>query len=378
MHEFKFPDVGEGIKEGEVVKWLVKEGEVVKENQNIVQVETDKAIVDLPSPKSGKISKIKYKEGQTVQVGEILVLIEIKGSKEEKAPKKGKEGKPKEKGAAVVGEIEVGEGEFPTETLPSIRQAKPMVAKAQAEAKAGAVVKKKYDQYGYLERVPLKGIRKTIAENMVRSLTESAQVTAMDDIDVTRLWGMREKEKKAAEKKKIKLTFLPYIIKACIESLKKHPLLNASIEGDEIILKKYYNMGIAVETDAGLMVPVIKIAENKSIEQIAKEIQEISEKAKSRKIDLQELKGSTFTITNYGSVIGNYATPIINPGESAILGTGRIFDRLAIDDKGKVSSRKILPVSVTFDHRILDGAELARFLLDFRALLENPEKIPKK
>jgi pyruvate dehydrogenase E2 component (dihydrolipoamide acetyltransferase) len=163
---------------------------------------------------------------------------------------------------------------------------------------------------------------------MILSLSGSAQVTAMDDINVTNLWDLRLREKEHLAIEGVKLTFLPFIVKALVESLKKHPKINSSIEGENIVLKKYYNIGIAVQTEAGLMVPVVKIAERKSISEIAKEIESLAKKCNDRSIDTMELKGSSFTITNYGSIGGTYATPIINPGESAILGLGRIFDRV--------------------------------------------------
>ena len=197
----------------------------------------------------------------------------------------------------------------------------------------------------------------------------------MEDIDVSELWKMREKEKRTAEKLGIKLTFLPLIVKATIAALKENPILNSMIEGDEILIKKYFNIGIATETEVGLMVPVVKIAQNKSILEIAKEITELSEKAKNRTIDIMDLKGGTFTITNYGSVGGMYGTPIINYPEAAILGLGRIFDRVVMDEKGKLRNVKILPVSLTFDHRIADGGQAARFLESLKMFLEDPEHL---
>ncbi len=408
-YEFKFPDVGEGIQEGEIVKWLVKEGDSVKEGQNIVQIETDKAVVDVPSSKSGKILKINFKDGETVKVGQTLVVIGVAGEKfVEKKVKKVE----KRKSVGVVGELEETEEEIKPHAAvmkgvqatakvlasPAIRKKAAelgvdlvkikgtgeggrilskdisgIVGKKEAIPQQKIVVKKKYDQYGYVERVPLKGIRKTIAENMTKSIA-APQVTAMEDIDVSKLWRIREKEKKIAEKKGIKLTFLPFIIKATVAALKENPMLNSSLEGDEIIIKKYFNIGIAIETDVGLMVPVIKIAENKSIVQLAKEIVSLAEKAKSRKIDISDLKGGTFTITNYGSIGGNYATPILNPGEASILGLGRIFDRV-LSEGGKLKTAKVLPVSLTFDHRVLDGAQAARFLESMKRFLEDPNHL---
>jgi pyruvate dehydrogenase E2 component (dihydrolipoamide acetyltransferase) len=211
---------------------------------------------------------------------------------------------------------------------------------------------------------------------MVKSKYTAPHVTAMDEADVTELWKIKEKEKKAAEKKGIKLTILPFIIKAVISGLKEHPYLNASLddENEEIILKKYFNIGVATDTPEGLMVPVVKNAGDKSILHLAEELLQLSEKARSRKIDLADLKGGTFTITNYGAVGGMYGTPIINYPEVAILGIGRMKETPVVKD-GKVEIRKILFLSLSFDHRVVDGAEAARFLNTITARLEDPDLI---
>jgi pyruvate dehydrogenase E2 component (dihydrolipoamide acetyltransferase) len=412
--DFKFPDVGEGIAEGEIVKWLVKEGDVVKADQNIVQVETDKAVADLPAPVSGKILKINFKEGETVKVGEVLCAIGGEGEKVKtlkKVVEKDEGKKIEEKGESDVEKVEVKhsepmKGEVQTGKVlatPVIRRLardlKVDLSKIKGSGEEGRILKKdlessdnsvqvdeerqpqitvkrKYDQYGYIERMPLKGIRKTILNNMMKSLESSAQLTAMDDVNVSKLWDLRKKEKGHFEIEGIKLTFLPFIVRACISALKENPIMNSVIEGEEIIIKKYFNIGIAVETEVGLMVPVIKIAEKKSVAQIAKEIQELAEKSRTRKIDVMDLQGSSFTITNYGSIGGNYATPILNVGNAGILGLGRIFDRTVLDEKSKkVKNIKILPVSLTFDHRILDGAQAARFLESLKMFLEDPEHL---
>lgn len=419
--EFKFPDVGEGITEGEIIKWLVKEGDFVKEDQTIVQIETDKAVVDIPSPKSGIILKINFKEGEKVKVGEALVIIGGKGEKVKEIKRKEERKVEGKKGQSVVGQLEEApeddEIEYRSQSnlMKGVQQtqkvlASPAVRKLASELKVdlikikgsgpdgrivandlkkrdtekkeipqqSIVVKKKFDDYGYIERIPLKGIRKTIAEHMLQSVREAPQVTSMEDIDISQLWKLREKEKKVLAKQDVKLTFLPFIIKAIIAALKENPILNSSIENDEIIIKKYFNIGIATETEVGLLVPVIKIAENKNIAQLAKEIVELAEKARTRKIDIMDLKGGTFTITNYGSVGGNYGTPIINYPEAAILGLGRIFDRIVMDNKGKLKSLKILPVSLTFDHRIIDGAQGARFLESLKKFLEDTDHLSLK
>jgi pyruvate dehydrogenase E2 component (dihydrolipoamide acetyltransferase) len=432
--EFKFPDVGEGIAEGDIVKWLVKEGDTVKADQNIVQVETDKAVADIPSPVSGKILKINFQEGETVKVGEVLCVI---GEEEEKVEVPKMVGKPVEKAKpeeekkeenskeTLVEEKEVlhskpmkssheigvtgkkvvaapivrklarslnvdlssikGSGEagrILKEDLDSIGKGGGDMVQGKVDKPPGAgerqqtiKVKKKYDQYGYLERIPLKGIRKSIADNMMKSVSGSAQLTAMDDIDVTKLWEVRNEEKKHFEIEGVKLTFLPFIIKACISALKENPILNSTIDDEEILVRKYFNIGIAVETEIGLMVPVIKIAEKKSVAQIAKEIDDLAEKARSRKIDVMDMQGSTFTVTNYGSIGGTYATPILNIDNAGILGIGRIFDSVVLDKDGKVKNKKILPVSLTFDHRILDGAEASRFLQSLKTFLSDPEHL---
>jgi pyruvate dehydrogenase E2 component (dihydrolipoamide acetyltransferase) len=416
--EFKFPDVGEGILEGEIVKWLVKEGDIVKEDQNIAQIETDKAVADIPSPKSGTVLKINYKEGETIKVGETLCIIGEKGEKVSKSPPKKavKEDKktitekkvekeetkqvprsetmiglqetgkvfasPAVRKAASELKIELsnvkGSGESGRVLMKDIKSAADisevtgMTAKAEKLPQQTITVKKKYDEYGYLERVPLKGIRKVIAKNMVTSLQGSAQLTSMDDFDVTKLWDLKRKEKKSFEKKGLKLTFLPFIIKAVVAALKENPILNSSLVEEEILIKKYYNIGIAVETEVGLMVPVIKIAEDKNVEKLAKEIVDLAEKARTRKIDIMDMKGGTFTITNYGSIGGTYATPILNPGEAAILGLGRIFDKTYTNKVGLVQNKKVLPISLTFDHRILDGAQAARFIESLKKILEDP------
>jgi pyruvate dehydrogenase E2 component (dihydrolipoamide acetyltransferase) len=198
----------------------------------------------------------------------------------------------------------------------------------------------------------------------------------MDEADVTELWKIKEKEKKTAEKMSTKLTILPFIIKAVVAGLKEHPYLNASLddENEEIVLKKYFNIGVATDTPEGLMVPVVKNAGDKSILHLAEELLQLSEKARNRKIDLADLKGGTFTITNYGAVGGMYGTPIINHPEVAILGVGRMKEMPVVRD-GKVEIRKILFISLSFDHRVVDGAEAARFLNTVIARLEDPDLI---
>jgi len=242
----------------------------------------------------------------------------------------------------------------------------------KAEIKAA----RKYDMYGFVERVPLRGMRKTIARSMAKSKSTAAHVTAMDEADITQLVELREKEREKAAKKGVRLTYLPFVIKAVVAGLEEHPYLNASLddENEEIILKKYFNIGVAVDTKDGLMVPVVKNAREKSILRLADELLKLSEKARSRTIDLADLKGGTFTITNYGAVGGTYGSPIINHPEVAILGIGKILEKPVVRD-GEIEIRKTLPLSLSFDHRVIDGAEAARFMNTIIDHLEDPDLI---
>ncbi len=411
--EFKFPDIGEGLTEGEIVRWLVKEGDEVKEGQPLVEVETDKALAELPSPRTGIILKIMAKEKEIVKVGQVIVVIGEMGETMAVVPQR-----PLSVG--VVGELEEAPDEVPKLELKSeqvspsfssehvlaapairalakelgvdirqvrgtgpegrvlekdIRQALDAKAKPLGEIKEVKKVKK-YDLYGYVEHIPLRGVRRSIAKAMVKSIYTAPHVTAMDEADVTELWQIREKEKRVAEARGIKLTLLPFIIKAVIAGLMEHPYLNATLdeENEEIILKRYFNIGVATDTPEGLMVPVIKNAKEKSIFDLSKELTELAEKARNRTIDLADLKGGTFTITNYGTVRGIYGTPIINYPEVAILGIGRIEEKPVVR-KGEVVIRRMLPLALSFDHRVVDGAEASRFLKTVIDRLEDPDLI---
>ncbi len=419
--EYKFPDVGEGITEGEIVQWLVKEGDIVKQDQTIGKVETDKAVVDIPSPIAGKIVKIVVPAGKTVKVGETMIIIEGKGekiatTKSVSAKKESKEAEKKFKSVGVVGELEEAE-DIPIPTLsqkteavsakhedilamPAVRKVAKELGVDLSDIKASGThgqiteddvknaaptekkiitrpdikVVKKYDFYGYVEHVPLHGLRKTIANNMMKSKMSTALVTHMDECDVTHLVEIREKEKNKCEKEGVHLTYLPFIMKALIPALQKHPLVNAMIdeENQDIILKKYYNIGIAVDTDEGLIVPVIKRVSEKKLIDLAKEITTLATAARNRTVDLADLKGGTFTITNVGSLGGTYATPLINYPEVANLGLGKIQERPVVR-KGKIEISHMMTLSLSFDHRLVDGAEAARFLNDVMVHLEDPD-----
>lgn len=422
--EFRFPDVGEGITEGTVKKWLVKEGDVVDEDQVVAEVETDKAVVEMPAPVGGTILKIHVQEDEVVNVGQVLVVIGEKGeavpgpsaaptpapaaaptpvaaapaistppaptatavTTAPSAPTGAAGGKvratpkvrrlAKQKGVDLSTVTPTGSGGRITE--PDVNAAlEAMQAAASAVAPKPAMkVKLNYDFYGHIKHKPFKSLRKVIADNMVESMYTAPHATAMEEVDTSALWDLRNEMKAEAEKQGIKLTFLPYIIMATVKALQKHPSLNSELDEEEadIIVKEYANIGVAVDTEGGLMVPVLKRAEHKDIWQVAKEVDDLTTRARSRKIDLADLKGGSFTITNYGSVGGMYGVPIINFPEAAILGVGRMRDVPRVVD-GEIVVRKVMGLSVSFDHRIVDGAEVAGFINTLKYLFENPEEI---
>ena len=403
--QFRFPDVGEGITEGEIVRWVVKEGDEVEEDQTLAELETDKAVVEIPSPYKGTILKIHFKEKDIIKVGEVLVTIGKKGEtlQEAEAVSSDKASPIEEKPAhGIVGEIVENDKEIKDiSATPKVRRmAKKMgvdiktvvgsgpsgrimeedIQKAaeqsispKSEKKATLKIVSKYDFYGTLERLPLRGIRRATAKRMVESVSKAAHVCHIDEADVTELVKIRGELKGKAEEQNIKLTYLPFIIKAVVASLKIHPLLNAMMNEDkeEIIIKKYYNIGVAVDIPDGLIVPVVKAVDQKTLFMLAEEIQNLAKTARDRALDLADLKGGTFSITNVGMIGGEFATPIINYPEVAILATMKIADRARVEN-GAVVVKKTLPLCLAFDHRVIDGAEVARFMNDLIKLLENP------
>lgn len=394
-YDFVLPDLGEGITEGEIRKWLVSEGDTVEEHQAVLEVETDKAVVEVPSPRKGRVARLAKEEGEMAGVGEVVMTIALEG---EEAP--AKEEKPKKESVSVVGELPEEEEE---ETGKERKERKEVLAPPAVRARAselgvdlsevmgtgpggsvrledlegaGAAGEAASDSYGPVERIPVRGLRRSIARNLLAVLRTYASVTGMEDADVTELWELRDREKEAAGEKGVHLTFMPFFIKAVQHAVAFHPYMNAAYdqEGEGIILKKYFHVGIATDTPDGLMVPVIRDADKKTIMELALEMEELTRKARQRKIQLEELRGNSFTITNYGSFGGTYATPIINAPDSAILGAGRIVERPWVKD-GQIAIRKILHLSLTFDHRVTDGADAARFLTRVRGYLEDPARI---
>ena len=437
LFEFQFPDIGEGIHEGVITKWMINEGENIQEGQSLAEVETDKVTTEIPSPRTGVVKELKAKKGDKIDVGQVFITIEIEGtsseestqpseSKEEIADKKLEEKQEviEEETAGVVGEVIASSEVIPasTESLgiqtgskstkkvlatpvarklakdlgldiglidgtgPNGRVMKEDIYKAHEALTQSPEITAKASQPTQadpieitderIEVIPLTRIRKTIADRMTQSRFTIPHTTAMDEMDITRLDEFRKKYKEVLKEEDINLTYLPFIIKAVIAALKQFPEFNSSLdmEKEELILKYFYNIGIATDTERGLMVPVIKDADKLSIVELAKAVADISTRSKDNKIHLNELKGSTFSITNYGSIGGYFGIPIINYPEAAILGLGRIVKKPIVKDD-EIVAAKVLPLSLSYDHRSIDGASGARFLNLLKELLSDPEML---
>lgn len=427
MIAFKFPDIGEGIAEGVLLKWLVKVGDSVKEGDSLCEMETDKVNAELPSPAAGIVKETRGAVGDTIQVGDILVLIDD-GS--EASPGAGEISESsgisvsiepvEEENAGVVGALEVSNevvsnseegretGEAPTVTqrrilatpvarkmaydlgikIEEIEGTGPMgrVMKADilrlkeqtaaipattAASEAQAVS----TQAG--KQIKLSSLRKTIAKRMTQSLYTAPHTTMMQEIDVTELVSYRESVKGLfLEEKGISITLLPFIIKAVVNALRENPKFNGQLEeGEETyLIKDDVHIGIAVDTSDGLLVPVIRNAPGKGILQLMEEIQRLSSGARERSIQIEDLKGSTFTISNYGSLGATFGTPIINYPEVAILGIGAITQKPVLID-GEIAVRWMLPLSLSIDHRVLDGGDAGRFVQSFKQSIQSPNRL---
>jgi pyruvate dehydrogenase E2 component (dihydrolipoamide acetyltransferase) len=399
VFEFKLPDLGEGVAEGEILKWMVKEGEPVKEDQPLVEVMTDKVNVQIPAPRSGVVSKILANQGDIAKVGQVIVVIDDGSSAapeqagsavmppHAEAPRAAQPQAPAAPSAVLATpatrrlarELGVdissvrGTGPQGRVTEDDLRRASASPAAATgvpagptAPAARGALE----------EFVPLRGLRKVIAERMLKSSQSAAQVTHVDEADMTELVLLREAFKGSAEKRGVRLTYLPFVIKAVVPALKEFPFVNSSMDeaAGGIVLKKYYNIGIATDTPQGLVVPVVKDADKKDIFELAAEIEKLAEKARGGQLSLDEVRGSTFTITNVGAIGGLFATPLVNLPEAAILGLHRITKRPVVRE-GRVEVRDITFLSLSFDHRVFDGAYAARFTTRVIETLQDTKKL---
>jgi pyruvate dehydrogenase E2 component (dihydrolipoamide acetyltransferase) len=378
--DFLLPDLGEGITEAEIRKWLVTVGDEVEEHQPVVEVETDKAVVEVPTPRKGTVLSLARNEGEVVGVGETLLTISEEVVKEQ----------PRPRSVSVVGELPEAEETPPPTVLATpavralarekgisfdgIRGSGPRGSITREDLLAAGEKRGSVDEkQGLEERIPFRGLRRTIARNLLKSHQMTVCVTGMEEVDVTELWRLRVRENAGLDARGIHLTYFPFIIKAVQHALREHPLLNASVdeEGEAIVLKKYCNIGFAVDTPDGLIVPVLRDVEKKSILELAEDLRALTERARQRTITLAEMKGSSFTISNFGQFGGGFATPIINYPDVAILGCGRIADKPWVVN-GEIAIRKILPLSLTFDHRVTDGGDATRFLSRVAGYLEDP------
>ena len=416
---FKFPDIGEGLTEGIIIEWYVDKGTAVKVGQPLVKMETDKVVTDIPSPREGVIAARYGKVGETIHVGETLVEIEIAGEAAAEAPATQPE-QVEEKGAGVVGTIEVAsgnallpaseEGTEPKPVAASAERSKVLatpVARAMARemnidinqvtgtGPAGRVMKSDIQNFHapaaayttvaakapaslaapgeLIEIRPMTQIRKSIARNMLRSKQSTAHMTLFEEPEVSRLVEARARYKEEYKKEDLSLTYLPFIIKAVVAALKRHPELNSEMDFEKgnIIYKNYYNIGIAVSTEDGLVVPVIRDADKLSIRELSRAVAEIAVKARDRKLTLDDMKDGTFTITNYGALGGWFGVPVINYPQVGILGIGRINQQPVVAD-GEIRVGNVMPLSLSVDHRMVDGAEATEFLNDVAAGVSDP------
>lgn len=421
VFEFKLPDIGEGIHEGEIVKWFVKAGDTVKEDDVLLEVQNDKAVVEIPAPVDGTVKEVKVSEGTVAVVGDVLVTFDIEGDapegEEESTPEQPKseektedvkedvkEDAPREvqlhKSERVIAMPSVrkyarekgvdirevsGSGDngrvlkedidaFANGDAPKAAEATTEKTDAGAPAAAKTEIKPYESATPELEtREKIRGIRKAISKAMVNSKHTAPHVTLMDEVDVTKLVALRKDFKQVAADQGVKLTYLPFVVKALTAAAKAYPTINASIDdvNEEIVYKNYYNIGIAADTDNGLVVPVVKDADRKSIYSLATNINELAGKAREGKLAGDDMKGGSITITNIGSAGGQWFTPVINHPEVAILGIGRIAEK-AVVKNGEIVAAPVLALSFSFDHRLIDGATAQNALNMVKRLLEDP------
>ena len=411
-YEVKLPDIGEGIAEGEIVRWLVKPGEAVREDQPLVEVMTDKASVEIPSPRTGVIATLHAKEGEVVPVGSVIISITVAGDgapapaataadPDTDTARWNDEGGPtpaasarttatpppaapagrtqaspavrqlaKQLGVALEGLAGTGPGG--AITAEDVKRGAPPAAGkggAGAATAVGAAPASAAE-----ERIPLRGLRRKIAEHMRHSLSTAAQFTFVAECDFTALVAHRASVRARAEAAGVKLTFLPYVVKALAEPLRQFPLLNSSLDDarHEIVLKKSLHIGIATATPDGLTVPVLHDADRRPLFALARDIERLAAAARNHTLKLEDLQGATFTITSTGAKGGVLATPILHHPQVAILGVHEVKPRPAVVD-GAIVIRELGNLSLSLDHRVVDGAVGADFLYALIARLEQPK-----
>jgi len=407
-YEFKLPDIGEGVVEGEVVRWLVREGDPVREDQPMVEIMTDKATVEIPSPRAGRVSKRMYAEGELCPVGKVLITIETDAAvaagavSVAPAPKAGPAAAasvatateapaPRANGSGARGVLAtpatrklardrgvdlhevVGTGPAGRITADDVREHRGGGAARGPDAPAPPATAPAREAGDV--RVPFRGVRKKIAENLVRSKHTAAHFTYVEEVDFTDLVKLREKANDRLQERGVKLSFLPFIVKATVAALQRFPQLNATLDeaAGEIVQRRSYHIGLATATSSGLVVPVVRDADRRSLVDLAQEIARLAEATRTGKATREELIGSTFTITSLGALGGVMATPIINHPEVAILGVHKVAKRPAVSASGnEIVIRDLMNLSISVDHRVVDGFEAARFVAEIKAALETP------
>ena len=424
VFQFKLPDIGEGIAEGEIVKWFVKPGDTINEDDTLLEVQNDKSVEEIPSPVTGTVKNVIVPEGTVANVGDVLVEIDAPGHNSAPSTSAPSAEAPKEKvetsGSASV--VEAADLNKRVLAMPSVRQfarekdvditqvtatgkggrvtkedienflagapssapakseapeaATPKEAAPAAESKPAEPAKPFKSNLGDLEeRVAMTPTRKAIAKAMVNSKHTAPHVTLHDEVEVSKLWDNRKRFKEVAAANGTKLTFLPYVVKALTATVKKYPVLNASIDdaNQEIVYKHYYNIGIATDTDHGLYVPNVKDADRKGMFAIADEINEKAKLAHDGKLSAEDMRNGTITISNIGSVGGGWFTPVINYPEVAILGVGTIAQQPIVNAEGEIVVGRVMKLSLSFDHRIVDGATAQQAMNNIKRLLADPE-----
>jgi pyruvate/2-oxoglutarate dehydrogenase complex dihydrolipoamide acyltransferase (E2) component len=358
--EFKFPDVGEGIDVGELVEWHVGEGQVVREEDPMADVQTDKAMVTIPCPTSGRVLELRFAVGDMIPVGAVMAVFEADGAKAPERPAAAPSSAPLASPAVRRRASELGID----------------LAGVQGSGPGGRVELQDLDRAPGGDRVePLRGVRRTIARSMTESWRTIPHIIDYREADATGLlrWRAELREQAQDERLRRALTITPLLLRIAVDALRRHPYVNASIdmERDQITLHGDYNVGVATAAPEGLIVPVVRGADAKQVSELALEIAELTRAARERGLRLEQLTGGTFTLNNYGSLGVWLGTPIIKPGEVANLGVGRVQERPVVVD-GKVVVRPIVALSVSGDHRVLDGHTLGAFVSDVVELIEDP------
>src|SRR5581483_4028919 len=423
--DVKLPNLGEGADSGTVVNLFVKEGDRIEKDQPVLELENEKAVATIPSTASGVITKIHVKSGDKISAGARLISVSDNGAPEAAKPAAAKpkaeaparavtpvaapalveEAEEEEVGEATPAEdvtaanqsvaaapsirkmaIDLGidlrrvrgSGRGGRIELPDVRAYIQRLMRSAAKPAAGAAEAKPapervdFSKWGEITKKPLSPLRQVISRRMSESWAAVPRVTQFDEADVSGLVELRKKYAPRYEKKGARLTLTPFVLKAVVSALKLHPLLNASLDevAQEIVLKQYYHIGMAVDTEAGLIVPVIRDVDRKNLVELSKELEDVAKRARDRKVSGEELKGGTFTISNQGGIGGGAFTPVVNLPEAAILGMGRSALKPVVRD-GKIEARTMLPLGLSYDHRVIDGGEAARFTVDLVKALEN-------